>query len=394
MLVLFGGAELFGQERANIEVFHALAPLGLKAKFVISNKWGTRTILPELRRHGFEWTMAPFGYHWGKYLLGPKFYYGFLNLYGIAVTSWRVWREARRWGATHIFAPNWAFWLYAAPAIRWLELPLVFRAGDQLPSHSWFHRWTGRHLLPNVDCLVCNCEFLVQRFRVLGLNPARSALIYNYPSTRCENDRSELPMLWPNCVLVLYVGQVAEHKGVPVLVEAAEKLLRAGRKLSVWIAGASMWGNEMITSLQARAEAAGWSQHILFLGYRTDIAELMRHADVHVCPSVWEEPSPNVVFEAKRAGVPSVVFPVGGVPELVEHGVDGYVCRERTAGALAEGIDYFLQDAAQRRLAGEAARRSLSNKFGAERFRRQWAEVFLKTFRKPASGNYQLARDS
>src|SRR6185295_4121228 len=117
VLVLFGGDRWFGQERANLEVFRNLVPQGLKARFVTSSKWGAKHIQPELERAGFEWTTAPFGYHWGKYLLGRYCYYLLFNLYGIVVTSWKVWREARRWRATHLYAPNWLHFSYALPAV-------------------------------------------------------------------------------------------------------------------------------------------------------------------------------------------------------------------------------------------------------------------------------------
>jgi len=60
VLVLFGGSELFGQERANIEVFRNLAELGLKARFVTSSKWGHKAIQPALDRLGFEWIFCKF----------------------------------------------------------------------------------------------------------------------------------------------------------------------------------------------------------------------------------------------------------------------------------------------------------------------------------------------
>jgi glycosyltransferase involved in cell wall biosynthesis len=379
VLVLFGGSEWFGQERANLEVFRSLSELGLKVRFVTSSRWGAKVIQPELSRLGFEWTTAPFGFHWGRYLLGRHFYYVFFNLWGVLATSWRVWREARRWGATHIYAPNWMYWVYAALGIRWLGLSLVYRAGDQLPWHSCFHRWTGGKLLNAADHLVCNCEFLRQRFLSIGLKADKARVIYNYPPFRSMTTTGDVPLVTTESVTVIYLGQITEHKGVPVLVEAAERLLNEGRNLAVWIVGESTWGNQTNARLQTRVEANGWAKRIHFLGYRADVAELLRKADVHVCPSVWEEPSPNVVFEAKREGVPSVVFPVGGVPELIEHGVDGYVCTECTVAALAEGIDHFLRDSTARKRAGEAARRSLDEKFGPERFRRQWKEVFRAT---------------
>src|SRR5438445_1516883 len=379
VLVLFGGSELFGQERANIEVFRSLSTLGLKARFVTSSKWGHRQIQPGLERQGFEWTTAPFGYHWTRHVIGRHFRFFLLNLYGLVATSWRVWREVRRWKPTHLYVVNWAYFVYAAPAILSIPQPLIFRAGDQLPYQNCFQRWIGRMLMKSVACLVWNCEFLQRRFMESGLRANKTRVIYNYPPTSATKTPLNLPTTPPDSVVLLYVGQISEHKGVQVLVETAQRLLRQGSNLTLWIVGESTWGNDLTSRLQDEIKVDGWSERIYFLGYRTEVAELLRRADVHVCPSVWDEPSPNVVLEAKREGVPSVVFPIGGVPELVEHQVDGYVCRACTAGALREGISFFLNNPEKRREAGAAARRSLDDKFGWERFRRQWAEVFEST---------------
>ena len=70
-----------------------LLSVGLKAKFVLSSKWGSRQIRPEIERMRFEWTTAPFGYHWTRHMLGKHFGYFLLNLYGVVATSWRVWGE-------------------------------------------------------------------------------------------------------------------------------------------------------------------------------------------------------------------------------------------------------------------------------------------------------------
>ena len=106
---------------------------------------------------------------------------------------------------------------------------------------------------------------------------------------------------------------------------------------------------------------------------------ILERSDIHVCPSLEIEPLSNVVLEAKLCGKPSVVFPTGGLPELIEHRVDGYICQDQTVEALIEGIEYFVTDTNSRLAAGAAARRSLEEKFGEERFRRQWTEVFLTT---------------
>jgi glycosyltransferase involved in cell wall biosynthesis len=385
VLVLFGGSDLFGQERANLEVFGSLCELGLKARFITRSTWGAITIQPELRARGFEWTSAPFGYHWGRFLVGREFYILFVNLWGVLATSWRTWREARRWRATHIYAANWLHWIYAAPGIRLAGKPLIFRAGDQLPANTTFHRWAGRRLLRKVARVVCNSRFLAGKFINLGLSEDRLRIIYNCPPHRAASSHETLPKTSPDAVVVVFIGQISHHKGAPLFVEAAKKISARHNNVFFWLVGKSTWGNPLAEHLQRDVAKAGFDNQIQFLGYRKDVSEILRVAHVHVCPSISEDPSPNVMMEAKNEGLPSVVLSVGGIPELVEHGIDGYICNDKTVKALVEGIEYFLADASVRHAAGQAARRSLQEKFGRERFRCEWTEVFVATAPRPAS---------
>ena len=123
---------------------------------------------------------------------------------------------------------------------------------------------------------------------------------------------------------------------------------------------------------------AGIGGCVIMHGQQANPTPYYRNAAIHVAPSMWEEPSANVVVEAKREGVPSVVFRSGGLPELVRSGVDGVICEEKTAEALAAGIASLLENEERRRAAGRAAREDFEARFGPERFARQWAEVFLR----------------
>jgi glycosyltransferase involved in cell wall biosynthesis len=83
-----------------------------------------------------------------------------------------------------------------------------------------------------------------------------------------------------------------------------------------------------------------------------------------------------VNIEAKQAGLPSVVFATGALPELITHRVDGWVCLEVSAQALAEGLEYFLSDPARLAEAGRRARASLKS-FSHKQFAEKWRSVFV-----------------
>jgi glycosyltransferase involved in cell wall biosynthesis len=115
-----------------------------------------------------------------------------------------------------------------------------------------------------------------------------------------------------------------------------------------------------------------------FLGWRQDVPALLASAGIHCCPSRPEmgEGLPLVCVEAKRAGLPSVAFPVGPFPELIAHREDGWVCNEVSAAALATGIEYFLVDPARLERAGRSARSS-ADRFSREVFEASWWTVLV-----------------
>ena len=371
VLVLFGGSELFGHERATIEVFRNLSQLGLKVKFLISSRVTQDNIPLLLDEMGLSWVKVPYGYKW---------YYWhciFTNLWGVLITNILLRREIQKWQPTHIYTGNWLNLTYTAPTILSSQLAFVYRAGDDIPSSRLIHRWFNSLVFPKVTTLVCNCQFLARKLtqKLPFFDPI---VIYNYPPFRLEKSTSEsqLPKIPHNSAVVLYVGQISEHKGVKLLIKTMLQLLLNGHNSVLWLAGNARWNPEFTIQLQKEIAQAKLEERICLLGYVDNTQKLFARADIHVCPSIWDDPSPNVILEAKQAGVPSVVFPVGGIPELVEHQVDGYICPESTVEALTEGIGYFLEQSEKRHQASEACEEIFRQRFSQERFQSQWASVF------------------
>ena len=101
---------------------------------------------------------------------------------------------------------------------------------------------------------------------------------------------------------------------------------------------------------------------------------------------MWEEPLGNVAVEAKKADVPSVVFPSGGLPELVvEQGQDGYVCARKDAEALEAGLRHYLDLSETDLNAAKASARVSLERLGItpEAFTRAWQDVYGVDVRPP-----------
>jgi glycosyltransferase involved in cell wall biosynthesis len=181
---------------------------------------------------------------------------------------------------------------------------------------------------------------------------------------------------------VTYIGQMIPPKGPDLLLDAVGELARRGVDATVDLVGdiggweSPEWAGYH-ASLRARAEQPDLSGRVRFLGRREDIPALLAASAVHCAPSRPEirEAFGLVVAEAKEAAVPSVVTRSGGLPELIEHGRDGWVCTDARAEAIADGLEYFLTDRPRRDEAAAAAHLSV-RRVSRAAFAGAWLEVF------------------
>jgi glycosyltransferase involved in cell wall biosynthesis len=274
-------------------------------------------------------------------------------------TSAGMLRDAVRFKPTQILVPEFGSVIRNWPALaveRLAGVPVTL-ALQNAPAPSRFYRRLWRRVIdPVVTRYVCCSEAARQQLIAHGIEPGKARVVRNTAPRRAEppggapKDRHR----------VLFVGQLIPEKGLDLLLDAVGQLAARGRAVSLDIVGRlDGWvapGYEGYRErLLARGEAPDLAGRVRFLGWRDDVPALMRAAGVHCSPSRPEmfEGLPLVVLEAKQAGVPSVAFNHGPFPELIEHGRTGWLCPEMTAGALAEGLDFFLGDA---RRQDEAAR--------------------------------------
>ena len=394
VLVMLGGIPLWGQERGNIQVFTALRDAGVEALFVTNKAYGHESIQPALDGLGLRWTVGTY----------PR-----LVSRGMALRQWAArareiaeanldfWRAGRRFRPTHVHVCNEGHFLLLLPAVRALGVPVVYRLGDEPRQHRpLFRRLWRRVILPSVDQWVCISEYVRGKLLAAGADPAKVRVIYNAPPERPEGQAvggvaaasggedalaalAEGPFAGRT---VAYMGQLNENKGVHLLVEAALGLCRERDDVRFLIAGDYEWRGSFARGLMAQVEEAGLQDRIRFLGFINDVPSLLALADVHCAPSVWEEPLGNVAVEAKRAGVPSVVFPSGGLPELVvEQGQDGFVCAAKTAEALSDGLRHYLDQPSAELAASKEAAKSSLERLGitGEAFTRAWLAVYSGT---------------
>lgn len=132
---------------------------------------------------------------------------------------------------------------------------------------------------------------------------------------------------------LLYFGRLSREKGILTLIRA---YAASGTSLKLYIAGQG----PMEEQIFALIEELGLSERVIVLGFLSGerLNELVREATAVCLTSEWYENGPYSIMEAQSWGRPALVTDIGGLPEVVEDGVDGVVCRMGDINSIAEGI--------------------------------------------------------
>ncbi len=190
-----------------------------------------------------------------------------------------------------------------------------------------------RSLFQQVDVVISPSQFLIDLFAGQGWTPRR------FLRMRQGLDRSgwaEAGPAEPNSHLRIgYVGQIAAHKGVDLLVDAYCHLRAADRPLQLLLYGDGEQFPHYTRELRRRT--AGRSD-VIFAGRfdHSQVRQVYAGIDLLVVPSRWYENSPNVILEAFANNTPVVVAALGGMAELVDEGTNGLHFQAGSAQALRQ----------------------------------------------------------
>jgi glycosyltransferase involved in cell wall biosynthesis len=278
--------------------------------------------------------------------------------------------ELQRIGAdvliTHGYKPD----LVGRPAAR--------RAG--IPVAAVVHGWTAATLkvrlyealdrlcLRGMDRVVCVSEGQAVKVRRAGVPPGLVVVNHNAidwePFARPDPEyRGRLRAFFPSPPerIVGAAGRLSPEKGFGVLVEAASRVIRADPTI-----GFVHFGDGPLRAAVSRQiSELGLEGRFILAGFRKDLDLFTPHWDLAVLPS-FTEGLPCIALEAFAAGVPVVATSVGGIPEVVEDGLNGFLVPPGDPPALARRILDALRSEGQRSAMGRSGQERVRTHFTFE----------------------------
>lgn len=272
-----------------------------------------------------------------------------------------------------------------------VRVPVIWHAHDILPRHPLSTAVRMFAALNSRNRILAVSQAVATRFRGIALRHFKRrvpiSVIHNAvdldrfrpdPTSR-DGIRKELDA-FAQQPLVGIVGQLTPRKGQLELIQAFADVARELPNATLLIVGEAIFNRdeEYADHLARTVESLGLSHRVRFLGARDDVPQLIRGLDLLVVNS-HEEPFALTVLEGLASGRAVLATAVGGTPEMIRHGANGWLVKSRDKEGLARGIITLLRDPELRARLGEQARRDAINRFSLERFMGEINALYRET---------------
>lgn len=184
-------------------------------------------------------------------------------------------------------------------------------------------------------------------------------------------------------LLLGVVAQLSPWKGQDTAIEALKLLGQQGCDAHLlligsakFVSGATRYDNDAyVASLRELVASAGLQDRVSWLGEREDVHELVGALDALLVPS-WEEPFGRTLIEAMAVCVPVIATSVGGPPEIITDGREGYLLAPRDPAAWAQAIRRLDENPQLGLEMGRAGRRKVEQAFTADHHRAAMLAIY------------------
>jgi len=260
-------------------------------------------------------------------------------------------------------------WKGEAEAIRGEPYSRLNSNEKFLVSFNWFLRIFEERMLERANKIIAVSDFTRRELhRFYKLDESKIRVIHNgvdiekfKPALDKRKIKLELGFS-PDDITILSVGRLYARKGLFTLIESMPRVVNRFKNAKFIISGKGQ-SNEM-KKLVAHAERLGVRDNIVFTGYYPDrkLPKLYQAADVFAFSTFYEH-HPFAVLEALSSQLPVVTTNVGGIPETITNGKNGFMCQPFNPREFSDRILYLLEHPAEAREMAFQARKTIEERF-------------------------------
>jgi glycosyltransferase involved in cell wall biosynthesis len=251
--------------------------------------------------------------------------------------------------------------------------PILFHAHSLLDGYPL--RLAGWSLRLSRAAVVASCRFVGRSLAPYTSQSGQSRIRVVYNGVR-QNDSPRLNTSGNRSnIRIGVIGRISPEKGQAEFLRAARLLYPDFPHGKFLICGGPLFSSASALRYSAELESLAEDLPVEFTGWQQDIDSVLSTLDLLVVPSAPIDATPRVILEAFAAGVPVIAFASGGIPEIVEHNVTGFLVEQRSHEALAAAMRQCLREPGRLREVAACARLKAGSEFSLERYRQQMLEA-------------------
>lgn len=359
ILIVCGAGYVSGKEIMTLELGKGLAEHGHSISFITSS-WNNGDFVNRLKRLGLHSFVLPIGF------ISATLTKACLAMTGEQVWRWPsllygYWRVLHRVKPQKIIHTNWHHLLLLLPFLRRKsDLFWLHEVVPNLPQYRRVFGWFERR----IEAFICVSNAVAQSLRQIGICEDNIRVVHN----GLTDPAGPLPRLESNCkqFRIGIVGQVIPFKGHSDLLDACGMVRRRHSNIELHIFGTG--DVPFRKELQRKAEELGLAPFVIWHEFVNDRARIYGALDVCVIPSRGEEALGLTAIEAGFFALPVIASRRGGLPEIVQHGVNGLLVGAQRPIEISEAICRLIEEPSCRLALAANARVRAMSIFGSDRF--------------------------
>ena len=257
----------------------------------------------------------------------------------------------------------------------------ILRKGLYVLIDRWTERWVNKFIVLSEAMR----QSLIERHKIppgniVKIHNGIEIEEYNPDLKEVRNKKLEVKRalgLKNNTLVIGAIGRLVWQKGFKYLIRAAPEVLDKFPKARFLIVGEGPLKNKLILT----SEKLNVADRITFVGFRSDIKEILASIDVLAMPSLLEG-LPMVLLEAMAMAKPIVATRIDGITEVLENDKTGLLVPAKNSHALAEAIVGILNDKAKANSFGLKAREVVKEKFSVKKMVKEIELAYEKLLRE------------
>lgn len=224
-----------------------------------------------------------------------------------------------------------------------------------------------KYICNKADCVIGVSSYFINQFRLLGLN-TRLELLYN--SVEIPDIISHVGFRRPKTIT--FMGAIVANKGIFDVIACLIKYKSYFEgKIHFYIAG--LGEHDRLQDLIKDNELDGFVHYIGWID-EDKKRTLLSRTDIYIQPSCFESLGISII-EAMSYGVPAIASNVGGIPDIIEDGVDGILFQPNDFEQFVGALKRLIEDEELNRILGTKAREK-SLKFSINNFRDKLVDIY------------------